>query len=831
VLDCDTFAGGHEHDGIAELAKLVERYGPLPRTLRAESPSGSQHYYFRHPPDAPVRNSTGDIAPGIDTRGQGGMVVAPPSRKGDGTYRWIDNGLVSEAPEWLLALAPRVGSSKASARANGAPVGGIIGEAPGWIRAEDCGHGVEPLPSIAELRAAVKAIPNTELDWEEWNNMGLRLYAASGGSAEGLEIFEDWSDKLEDNPAKDNAAARWKHFHKYPPDRTGFDKLELLAREADPNWRSTIDHHEEAGKGPTEGAGRGIPFMITHEMRAALAENGFTPEQVREMTPESAWEALRARGWTLASERTGPERAGPVSQNSGPLPELIIDGGDLTKTAKQLAKMFARHRRFLFNGNEPIQVVRENDEMPKAVMATSEAVRVFCHEICIPKKYDKRAGRLVRVTLSAGIANLYLRGLQGQWGLRPFQGLTTAPILSDDGSFRTSSGYDETTGLWCHQIPAVDVPERPTWAQAKASLAALRRFFRTFAFADATVIRDRDLGVNVVNLDGPIGLDESTFLASLMTAVCRSSLVLAPGILANAPAFSGAGTGKGLGMKAICIIASVAPPRAFTAGHDEGELDKRLTSALVEARPAVFLDNFNSKALTSDILASALTENPCEVRPFGYTTMIKLYTRTLVAITGNAVQVAEDMARRVIVTNFDAKVEHPELRPFKPGFLDTVYKARGALLGHALTIWRWGRQNAGVLKRGKPLGSYEVWREWCRDPLITLGARDPADRLEAIKDVDPRRKSVLAVFEIWWERHRNRPMLVKDLDQRVIEAIDLKAKRFAGVLEHNRQFVARWLPQHVGTRIGGYVLSAEISGPKSKPVNMYRLDKGPDGEV
>jgi hypothetical protein len=111
--------------------------------------------------------------------------------------------------------------------------------------------------------------------------------------------------------------------------------------------------------------------------------------------------------------------------------------------------------------------------------------------------------------------------------------------------------------------------------------------------------------------------------------------------------------------------------------------------------------------------------------------MVKLHTRTLVAINGNGVHIAEDMARRIIKTEYDAKVEDPELRPFEPGFLNTVYKERATLLGHALTIWRFGRQNAGQLRKGKPLGSYEVWGQWCRDPLLTLGTRDPVDRLAA----------------------------------------------------------------------------------------------------
>jgi hypothetical protein len=205
--------------------------------------------------------------------------------------------------------------------------------------------------------------------------------------------------------------------------------------------------------------------------------------------------------------------------------------------------------------------------------------------------------------------------------------------------------------------------------------------------------------------------------------------------------------------------------------------------------------------------------------------MINLHTRTTIAVTGNAITIAEDQVRRWVKTEFDAKCENPELRPFKPGFLDTVYEKRVTLLSHALTIWRWGRQNAGVLTKGKPLGSYEIWAQWCRDPLLTLGARDPVDRLEAVKAADPRRKQILTVYDQWWSVYADKPVLAKDLAWGVIEVIDQKAKIFGGDFQYNRQFVAGWLRQHVGTRAGGYVLTTTFSGPKSKPVHMYRLDK------
>jgi putative DNA primase/helicase len=429
----------------------------------------------------------------------------------------------------------------------------------------------------------------------------------------------------------------------------------------------------------------------------------------------------------------------------------------------------------------------------------------------------------IPVPLSKDIAQLYLHGLEGSWGLKPFRGIVTAPILSNDGTIRTASGYDARTGLWCHDIPDVAVPTKPTRNDAERALRKLRGLFRTFPFADATRLCDPDLSVEVVDPTKGAGLDESSFLAALLTAVCRQSLELAPGFLCDAPNLSGAGTGKGLLVKAMCVVASGVRPSAFTSGHDAEEFDKRLTSALTEARPAVFLDNFNSKSLTSDILASTLTESPAMVRPMGQTKTVPLHTRTFIGITGNAVQIAEDMARRLLNTHLDARMENPEQRPFQPGFLDHIFAERAHLLAAALTIWRWGRQTQP--KSGKPLGSYEVWAQWCRDPLLALGMRDPVDRIAEIKAADPKRRALIAVFEQWWTSHRDLLLKGQDLDHEVVSLIPGTITR-DGVI--SRQKVARFLVAHDGTRAGGYVLSSTPRGPPSKEVAHYKLAYEPE---
>jgi hypothetical protein len=407
----------------------------------------------------------------------------------------------------------------------------------------------------------------------------------------------------------------------------------------------------------------------------------------------------------------------------------------------------------------------------------------------------------VPCTLPKAIARLYLYGLtEEERGLRPLRGITQAPILEQSGRIRVADGYDDATGLYCHSVPQVPVPDNPTKEDAEQALMFLRHYFRTFPWGDSE--REIKDGISVTNLAKPPGLDESTFLVALLTAVSRQCLDLAPGLLFDAPGVTGSGTGKGLLVRALAHIATGVKTPAFTAGHDSQEMDKRLTAALIEQRPVLFLDNFNGKYLKSDTLASALTEDPCRVRPLGQSKTVPLFTRALVCITGNGVLIAEDMARRLLKVVLDAKMEDPEQRKFKGEFMEDVAADRIRLLTAILTIWRWGRQND--IAAGKPLGSYGKWGRWCRDPLLALGCTDPVDRIAEVKAADPVRNAVIGVFEAWWERHRNTPTELSELDNEVILLIDSKARRNSdGVtVTYNRQYVAGYVNRHIGTTLG-----------------------------
>ncbi len=96
VLDVDPRNGGTE-----SLAALQKRFGALPETLRASTPSGGEHYFFRCREKVP--NSSGKLGPGLDVRGDGGYVAARPSTVSGVTYTWTKRHKMAHLPLDLLA--------------------------------------------------------------------------------------------------------------------------------------------------------------------------------------------------------------------------------------------------------------------------------------------------------------------------------------------------------------------------------------------------------------------------------------------------------------------------------------------------------------------------------------------------------------------------------------------------------------------------------------------------------------------------------------------------------------------------------------------------------
>lgn len=113
VLDVDPAAGGSD-----SLKRLCDDHGEdwlqTPTVLTAR---GGAHYYFSMDAGLESPQSKVGIRPGLDIRCRGGYVVAPPSARPQGSYRWAPNRGLEECalrplPSWLMELTRTVAVSQ-----------------------------------------------------------------------------------------------------------------------------------------------------------------------------------------------------------------------------------------------------------------------------------------------------------------------------------------------------------------------------------------------------------------------------------------------------------------------------------------------------------------------------------------------------------------------------------------------------------------------------------------------------------------------------------------------------------------------------------------------
>lgn len=124
VLDVDP-----RHGGQAALTRIQEQCGPLPETLKVATGGGGEHWYFQHPGGDLLIRTGARVAglAGLDVRGDGGYVVAPPSWHASGArYDWVDESTpIATLPDWLLDVLMKPPEIPAESRPALRSVGGL----------------------------------------------------------------------------------------------------------------------------------------------------------------------------------------------------------------------------------------------------------------------------------------------------------------------------------------------------------------------------------------------------------------------------------------------------------------------------------------------------------------------------------------------------------------------------------------------------------------------------------------------------------------------------------------------------------------------------------
>ncbi len=95
-------------EGLAEWVVLCQASAPdgqPPQTYMVNTPRGGRHVYFSIGQDWTHGNTVKKLAGNIDTRGNGGYVIRPPSQNGNGRgYQVHCDVQPAPAPQWFVAL-------------------------------------------------------------------------------------------------------------------------------------------------------------------------------------------------------------------------------------------------------------------------------------------------------------------------------------------------------------------------------------------------------------------------------------------------------------------------------------------------------------------------------------------------------------------------------------------------------------------------------------------------------------------------------------------------------------------------------------------------------
>jgi hypothetical protein len=151
----------------------------------------------------------------------------------------------------------------------------------------------EPQAPIEKIRDWLSRIPSDD-GFEFCNRIGMAIFAATGGSDEGLKAFVEWrgrSNTFDENKVR----ARWRHYHHSPPASLGAGTLFHEAKRADQaRLGEFLDLGDTQVKLPGEGEGEGE------------GENPEPEPQVGNGEDPAGLDAETAARWRRAAESPPP---------------------------------------------------------------------------------------------------------------------------------------------------------------------------------------------------------------------------------------------------------------------------------------------------------------------------------------------------------------------------------------------------------------------------------------------------------------------------------------------------------------------------------------------
>jgi len=346
--------------------------------------------------------------------------------------------------------------------------------------------------------------------------------------------------------------------------------------------------------------------------------------------------------------------------------------------------------------------------------------------------------------------------------------VTEAPTFAPDGTLDTRPGYHRATRTY--YAPAAgfavpDVPIHPTAVDiAKAHALIVDELLGDFPF-----ISDAERANAVALLLLP-------FVRPLIHGPVPLHLFEKPQV----------GTGASLLVEVITSVATGRSPAVMTAGRDEDEWRKRITSSLRAGVQHIQIDNIRER-LDSASLAAAITATSWTDRLLGGNETITLPVRCIWIATGNNPALSSEITRRTVRIRLDAKQDRPwERTEFRHANLRLwALENRSELVWASLTLIRaWFAAGQPSAPSAPSLGSFEAWARILGGVLNTSGIVGFLDNLKEFYDEsDTEGTEIRGFLQAWMDKHGTETVTVSTLFEiatRPDSALDLKAKSEQG---------------------------------------------------
>lgn len=520
----------------------------------------------------------------------------------------------------------------------------------------------------------------------------------------------------------------------------GLDEmLQLIATTGEDESLEEIDKQRTIREGIAQDIGA-LPRATHRELVTALVEAGiYTKTDAGAFIRECVADAKKRRNERQAAQKQARAQAQKRKIANSPLPEIDTSNRQLDELEEEaLAAIVDANERdparpvlYVRGGTLTRVVADENGNYSASTIteAGCKSLLAKCAE-WVQTGVDKDGNDTTKNTFPpSDVARAVVN--RGEWEELPaLEGIVNVPVFGPDGKLHETPGYNPTTRLYyTGGVTLGDTP--PTTENVeRARGLLLGHLFVDFPFRDNA------------SLAHAVALFLLPYVRPMIAGATPLHLIDAP-----AP-----GTGKGL-LGDVCGIAALGRELpSTTAGKDDDEWRKRITSALLEGGNFVSIDNI-TQPLDSGVVASVLTQSYWQDRVLGASLTVNLRVRTIWIANGNNVVPSDEIARRAVWIRIDADSEKPwEREGFKhPNLKRWARENRNELVTAAITLIRAWVDEGMPDYTGKPKGSYDAWSTILGGILETVGIPGFLENANALFETTVNENSVLSEFIKAWK--------------------------------------------------------------------------------